>query len=649
MIKENSGNYISLMDATKLCDYSQEYLSLRARRGKLKSVKQGRNWVTTKEWLDEYIKKTESYKEELAKKNRDKEYFFKIKTTPFALDKKIFEQPISVFASQGENIKAKAKEKYLPAVNFYESAASINDSLPPDNLPIESIRFAKFNNRETFLSFLKIGFSLGLIFGILIGALIFNRFYFGNLLDSSHAMLNGFSENLAYTGNTFKSYFYWLGDEAGAGKFYGLANGLLPWTSNVLDFNKQSILLLLVSASLFAWLIKSLVSGFARINFNPFLVFIILFSFIYGLAGYFSIYRYGSIWGTGSAVSQSFMTVVALCMFYFLTVSVFRKEEIINMLRLFASSGFLALLYGILQLAGKFLFKFPFAQSANFNTIGSVNELGIFAAVIFPLAIMLAYSSKRVLKGLFIALIISEIIVLMLVNFKFAWLAIAAGAVLIVIFGMQKRDWIGGNKLVAPMFILAISLILIFFNFQMPTSSSRLAEVYLNQRSSLDIVKKTLAEKPILGSGQGTFSYDFAKFKKIEFNNTVLWNATFATAGSKIMNLFAETGVLGILSFLLLTASFLFNGLLFALGKKNILKEDQQNLANMPMEEETDKRAWMVKTGVFASFASLVIFYFFYNSSLTMDFFFFLLIAGMSVFLYPEKKEVALKTSSMAT
>jgi hypothetical protein len=49
-------NYISLQEATKYCDYSQEYLALRARQGKLKSLKLGKNWVTTKEWLGEYIK-----------------------------------------------------------------------------------------------------------------------------------------------------------------------------------------------------------------------------------------------------------------------------------------------------------------------------------------------------------------------------------------------------------------------------------------------------------------------------------------------------------------------------------------------------------------------------------------------------------------
>ncbi|MEK9135087.1 MAG: hypothetical protein AAB451_02205, partial [Patescibacteria group bacterium] len=54
-------NYISLQTATKFCDYTQEYLSLRARQGKLKAVKFGRNWVTKEEWLKEYLAKAEEY------------------------------------------------------------------------------------------------------------------------------------------------------------------------------------------------------------------------------------------------------------------------------------------------------------------------------------------------------------------------------------------------------------------------------------------------------------------------------------------------------------------------------------------------------------------------------------------------------------
>ena len=61
MAENHSENYISLQEATRYSPYSQEYLSLRARSGKLKALKIGRNWVTTREWLEEYLKKVEDY------------------------------------------------------------------------------------------------------------------------------------------------------------------------------------------------------------------------------------------------------------------------------------------------------------------------------------------------------------------------------------------------------------------------------------------------------------------------------------------------------------------------------------------------------------------------------------------------------------
>ena len=56
--------YISLKNAAELCSYSQDYLSLRARQGKLKAMKIGRNWMTTQEWLDDYVIKANDYNTE---------------------------------------------------------------------------------------------------------------------------------------------------------------------------------------------------------------------------------------------------------------------------------------------------------------------------------------------------------------------------------------------------------------------------------------------------------------------------------------------------------------------------------------------------------------------------------------------------------
>ena len=44
-----------LAEAAKLCSYSQEYLSLLARKGELKAKKINRKWHTRNEWLAEYI------------------------------------------------------------------------------------------------------------------------------------------------------------------------------------------------------------------------------------------------------------------------------------------------------------------------------------------------------------------------------------------------------------------------------------------------------------------------------------------------------------------------------------------------------------------------------------------------------------------
>jgi Fic family protein len=53
--KERQG-YISLKEATTYCDYSLEYLSLLARKGRLPAIKFERNWMTTREAIENYVK-----------------------------------------------------------------------------------------------------------------------------------------------------------------------------------------------------------------------------------------------------------------------------------------------------------------------------------------------------------------------------------------------------------------------------------------------------------------------------------------------------------------------------------------------------------------------------------------------------------------
>lgn len=62
--------YITLQEAAKFCRYSQEYLSLRSRQGKLKALKFGRNWVTKKDWIEDYLTETGNLNQS-PKENKD--------------------------------------------------------------------------------------------------------------------------------------------------------------------------------------------------------------------------------------------------------------------------------------------------------------------------------------------------------------------------------------------------------------------------------------------------------------------------------------------------------------------------------------------------------------------------------------------------
>ncbi|MFQ5340348.1 MAG: Fic family protein [Anaerolineae bacterium] len=50
------GEYIPLAEAAKGTPYSQEYLSLLARKGRLEAIKRGRNWVTTRRAVEAYLR-----------------------------------------------------------------------------------------------------------------------------------------------------------------------------------------------------------------------------------------------------------------------------------------------------------------------------------------------------------------------------------------------------------------------------------------------------------------------------------------------------------------------------------------------------------------------------------------------------------------
>lgn len=406
----------------------------------------------------------------------------------------------------------------------------------------------------------------------------------------------------------------------------------LPWTSDMLDFNKQTLLVLFVSIALFSWITKVLVSGKFSANLNKTHIAVLVLFLVSLISTLFSLDKYGSFWGWPRVTSESLLSLIGLAILYFLISNAFLKKEIITSVILLVTSSLLAGLLGVFQLLGLFL-PFDFAKSASFNTIGLVGSLGIFLAVFLPLLIILEIFAKKWLKIVIGVAIAITLVALIVINYSIIWWVILAGMALVLAFAMLKRDVFDLRWLGLPMFFLVLALFFIILKPQISVPL-RPIEVFLNQSASFNIVLQTIKERPILGSGPGTFVYDFSKYKNTDLNQSALWNIRFDGAGSKILTVLATTGILGLVAFLALLAMVVFYGARFVLSKQ---------------AEKNDNFLWIITGGVLIALIAQTIVYFLYNSNLSLDFVYFFLLAAFIGLSSERKNDYTLSPSSFLT
>lgn len=414
----------------------------------------------------------------------------------------------------------------------------------------------------------------------------------------------------------------------------------LPWTSDVLDFNKQTVLILLGFVGLFAWMLRVLVAGKFEIRMSKMHIVVGVSFLIYLLATVFSVNKYGSFWGWPQITAESLLSLIGLVIFYFLVSTIFTKKDVITSVVVFSISALIAQIIGLVQLFGVFL-PFSFAKSVSFNTIGSIGALGLFGAMLLPLTIIMLIISKKWWKVLFGAQILLSAFVFFVVGYTVVWWAVLAGSIILIIFGVLKRNLFDGRWMALPMFFLAVAVFFILLNPQIPLISQKANEIFLSQNASFNISIKAIKERPFFGSGPGTFAYDFLKFKDPSFSQSSLWSVTFSQAGSKFLNDLSSEGVVGLIALLALMGLPIFYGVKFLIFDK------------MPKAEEGQKEAainyWILTLGVFAVLTTETVAYFLYNANITLLFFNFFMIACLVALTYQDKDEYKLKPSSLLT
>jgi len=185
------------------------------------------------------------------------------------------------------------------------------------------------------------------------------------------------------------------------------------------------------------------------------------------------------------------------------------------------------------------------------------------------------------------------------------------------------------------MFLLVLSLCFGIFRISIPGLPTTPLEVSPSQKTTFNIVSKTLMTNTptslLLGSGPATFAYDYSKFKPETINQTVFWGVRFSSGASEILDKLGTYGILGLISFLGILAIF------FWLAFKGLIKKTAKG-----------DSLWVFGLGIFASWLAAAAGQFLYFTNLTLSFLFWIFTASFIVLSENRVKSWELKPSSLA-
>lgn len=387
----------------------------------------------------------------------------------------------------------------------------------------------------------------------------------------------------------------------------------LPWSTSVLEFNKQILLLVLAGGFLIFWLLHIVVSGQLSWRYNPLDKGVAAFLLAVALSTVFSLTRFKSLFGLTGSLSDALMTVIVLSIFYFGIVNLFDDKG--GKVRTFLGySLFAALLYGVLNMFGVYLVRFPFAMSKAFNTIGSINSFGIIAAIALPLFYKSNISAFKYLNFSKMGTILS-LAVLVVLNWWVIWAVAITGMAMMIALDSLNKPGFKISKFLLPMTVIVLGVFFMVINLNLDFLKKDFPlEVAPSFGLSADVAESVLRKNIAFGYGPENFSLAFDLYGAGKLADTTISNAKFFDATSQVLNWAVQGGLVVLTAF-----GFLLWLLVTNMFRGRLSEED---------------------TGVISGMVALLVGMFLYPFNITLMFVAYVMMGLMAVSLWGDGKRL---------
>ncbi|MFA6077443.1 MAG: tetratricopeptide repeat protein [Candidatus Paceibacterota bacterium] len=360
-----------------------------------------------------------------------------------------------------------------------------------------------------------------------------------------------------------------------------------------LDVSKSVLAVILIVAATALWLVGRMVDGKIVVPKTLLVLFAALLPLEYLVSAVASKVPAMSLFGQGFEVGTFAFTFVMFLLLFLASILVNSRDKVFTVyVSAMASFLVVAIYQGIRLFAGADVLTL----GGNFsgviaNTVGKWNDLGAFFGMIAILSMITLETLplKGFVKYLTYLSLAVSVFFLAVVNFSFAWIALAVISLMIFVFAiyLNKSENPTNDqeapslipKTKVPVIALVVLLISLFYVFSgdkiggfLPTQfNASQVEVRPSWSATYDIVKGSLSQNLLLGSGPNRFSSEWALHRPAVLNETIFWATDFNAGIGLIPSFAVTTGLFGVLAWVLFLGYFLFRGvksiLMFDMGR----------------------------------------------------------------------------------
>ncbi|MBI4426818.1 MAG: hypothetical protein HY567_04535 [Candidatus Kerfeldbacteria bacterium] len=323
----------------------------------------------------------------------------------------------------------------------------------------------------------------------------------------------------------------------------------VPGLNDPVELPKGVVFVVLVAAAALTFVVALMLRDEVRVRPVPGQWWLAGLALVLILSTIFSTNRVTSLLGSAGYVHHALPALLSFIVFVWLAVQVFDSDrDLPALLSITLTAIGLGTLLGLLQLAG--ISPFPWTElrgRAFLITGNSATTLAVLAGAFLPAGLIFVRRPRGLAWLLLIgAAAISAVLVLLAIDAAAGWIALIVSAVVSLAFVSIRQ--LPRVRFLTVGFVMAIGVFGLLLNTSSLLGTTVTPDLRLDAGTGWSITTKTLATFPIIGSGPGTFYYDFVSFRPESFYANLLGGLRFVKSSDEVLQLLTTIGSLGLLA-----------------------------------------------------------------------------------------------------